>query len=940
MNFVLLIWCVLISCCCWGQLTLLQQDSLVLDRLRGTQDLDARLSLLQDYLGSRPAGDTTNFLAEVMHKEVLALMDVGNYERVLDKLDRVIELRRRRFGNTHIVDYARSLHLKGALYGELEQNSAAAKWNASAIQELNRVEALKDPRRDRYYTSYLLHEATLNAYMGNLKRARLLLSIVRTRPENSKSDFVVSRVDKIAAAIELEAGNNLIALQILQHYLKQYDTPENKDKGIFGVYLNIGICYQRLNQPSQANLLFEKALAGHKRNCSTEFSAYACREEINTYVNLLNLATEQQQFERVDTLARLTIAKATAFYGRRSGATYAEIYLRIAEAASLNGRFQKAQDDFSKSLNLLSDGVPDKYGLPNIYHGIVLDRTVLIEWLIALRDHCERMGGTQNLIQALRVHTKLDSLVGHSEQALSATHSFGISTLDERELYEAGIRIAMQMYRVTGDEQYKEQARQIAAGTKSQVLYQQLNATELARQIGVPDELLEEKNRMQLRLSRLEAALIAAGTAERSALRDTVLQLSTTIRQLNQRLRTDYPKYASYIGTSTQIYAQVQASLDEHQLLLDYYVGDSHIHCFAAQKNADLRYYAVPLPDGLEELINQALIDTTAARRLYDVLLAQPLAAAGPQVDRLWIVPHDVLWNVSFQALRHDGHFLINDYAVGLAYSSQLLEADSRVEARAKVNPVLSYGISYNNAMVGSSRPLDKDDWRGPVLSELPYAVAEAKAAADILDGEARVNARATKTDFLRRRPPSKIYHFAMHGWYDELDPFRSALIFHNDQTGDALDRAFLTLGEIVGLDLTSRLAVLSACHTDRGVLQPDEGFNSLARGFALAGAEATIASRWAASDQVTSDIMGTFYRKIGKGEPLDRAMQYAVVDYLDNAPTEFRKPKYWANLTLTGAVDPLHDEEGEGPLLWLLLLAGGAGGGLGLYFVSKKLLS
>jgi tetratricopeptide (TPR) repeat protein len=101
------------------------------------------------------------------------------------------------------------------------------------------------------------------------------------------------------------------------------------------------------------------------------------------------------------------------------------------------------------------------------------------------------------------------------------------------------------------------------------------------------------------------------------------------------------------------------------------------------------------------------------------------------------------------------------------------------------------------------------------------------------------------------------VIHCAAHGVIDATDPRRTGLALSRDRLGDG----FLSVPDVLGLDLDANLVVLSACQTGRGQVRRGEGVQSLARAFMYAGARAVVASLWQVDDRETELTMQAFYR-------------------------------------------------------------------------------
>ncbi len=111
---------------------------------------------------------------------------------------------------------------------------------------------------------------------------------------------------------------------------------------------------------------------------------------------------------------------------------------------------------------------------------------------------------------------------------------------------------------------------------------------------------------------------------------------------------------------------------------------------------------------------------------------------------------------------------------------------------------------------------------------------------------------------------------------------------------------AILSAAECAWLDLSStRLAVLSACVSGLGDIEPGAGVFGLTRGIMIAGAQGVVSTLWAIDDNATADLMVRFYTCLQEGMDADRA--------LSRVQREARKtlaPAYWAAFRYMGAID------------------------------------
>ena len=110
-----------------------------------------------------------------------------------------------------------------------------------------------------------------------------------------------------------------------------------------------------------------------------------------------------------------------------------------------------------------------------------------------------------------------------------------------------------------------------------------------------------------------------------------------------------------------------------------------------------------------------------------------------------------------------------------------------------------------------------------------------------------------------------------------------------------------LTAQDILSLELSAELVVLSACNTGLGEKQAGEGVIGLSWAFLVAGAQQLMVSQWSVNDAATAAFMQVFYqnRKAGKSpqEALRRAQRA-----LQKIP-KWQHPHYWAPFYLIETV-------------------------------------
>jgi CHAT domain-containing protein len=287
--------------------------------------------------------------------------------------------------------------------------------------------------------------------------------------------------------------------------------------------------------------------------------------------------------------------------------------------------------------------------------------------------------------------------------------------------------------------------------------------------------------------------------------------------------------------------------------------------------------------------------DTAAA--LYRALLADGLSDLDPGIQRLVIVPDDVLHLLPFAALRPapEAPPLATRYEITLTPSATLwLEWRQSTQAASGTAALVLADPASRSAVVPASIRS-----AAPGLGPLPWAQVEGKAVLRHLGAGSRLLLGADATEaYLKSGPvPYGILHFATHAWTSDNEPESSFVLLAPGAPGED---GRLHPNEIVKLKLRGRIVVLSACSSASGEILRGEGVMNLARAFFQAGAHTVVATLWPLRDDHGAALFDRFYAHLGEGLSVAAALHAAQQDRMaDGAP-----PAAWAGVIVLGDGD------------------------------------
>ena len=316
---------------------------------------------------------------------------------------------------------------------------------------------------------------------------------------------------------------------------------------------------------------------------------------------------------------------------------------------------------------------------------------------------------------------------------------------------------------------------------------------------------------------------------------------------------------------------------------VSYFVTAEKTYAWVLTPGGEVRWRALPVRrNDLATRVEALRPDSawasykSAARRLWDDLVAPLDLDLEVEGSPLTILPYDVLNSVPFAALlAPEGRFL--------AELRPLSVLPSFTAAEGLAAPRLAPG---DRALV-VARPTGTEG--------LEHAGDEARAIARLFGPRAKVltGGAASRAGVLAELPRFDVLVFATHG----RSPSPASRDFYLElAAGERLGRE-----DLAGVALRAKLAVLSACETHAGERRSGDELLSLSRAFLAAGAGHVLATLWAVDDLATSRIVEGFFGHLGAGRSPAQALQLAQQDYLETASAQKRRPYFWAPWVLVG---------------------------------------
>ncbi len=367
-------------------------------------------------------------------------------------------------------------------------------------------------------------------------------------------------------------------------------------------------------------------------------------------------------------------------------------------------------------------------------------------------------------------------------------------------------------------------------------------------------------------------------------------------------------------------------------------------------------------PQPIETIDDIPEYDTALAHYLYNKLI-NPVHNSLNNIDELLIVADGSLGLMPFSMLVTEDrplantkdilfskyksvNWLANKFSIvqlpsintlrDISYQKKRSDVDTRKPFIGFGDPIFSYAqLNERKAQVAQTRsakspllrgllPATKDDQ--PIRSTIDISILPrlpdtrdeilsiAKTLKADLNKDVHLGVDASEDVLLKTDLSNyKVLSFATHGLIpgDLNGLHQPALALTNSSIAEGEGDGVLTATEILGLNLSADIAVLSACNTAAGDGQGAEAISGLGRSFFYAGAKSILVSNWPVHSASTTELMTNLFTNLSNDTSLTRAeglrrtkvKMINEMGFIHNGKLAFSyaHPIFWAPFTLVG---------------------------------------
>ena len=406
------------------------------------------------------------------------------------------------------------------------------------------------------------------------------------------------------------------------------------------------------------------------------------------------------------------------------------------------------------------------------------------------------------------------------------------------------------------------------------------------RKAGIPKAMLQEEDNLQFLLSRnYQKQFVSSDEEEQQQLQEEYIELQVKL----SRLREGFNQYIPDFHDSERFsLVSFQNQLEGKTASISLFQSEKVLLVFWVEEDF-FDFNAIELDQIDFKELEQWRMSLQSPKRgenyqvgdfipRFSKMLFDPWLVRMKGKNQLIVIPHDQFNSIPFEILPIEQDYLIQRLAVLYQFSGALLQAEQKKEW-------------FSHAVLGVA-PFSKESVQG--FSKLPGSEKEVS----IFGFNSYLDEKADLLTFLSQAPHYPFIHLATHAKAESQDYNSSFIAFY---PGNEEFRLFSQELSYQPLDSVA-LVFLSACETGTGQLNSSEGLISLARSFALAGANHLVTSLWLTENQVAVYLSEKFYEHLEAGETYAMALRLAKLDLLrDPQMSQFTDPGYWSNFVLIG---------------------------------------
>jgi len=817
-----------------------------------------------------------------------------------------------------------------SVYSLLGKSAEALKYNEKAIK--NYISFIKS---DTNAKDFYREEAKLFLFMtienyaddfssqGNFKKAKDLIEYVKEQklkyypPNDSELGFTNLQLGNIYLKLKDYKEAELLFDEAFEIY--NNETQKNYLR-LADVYYYKGIVNDHYNIVDKAKIYYRKSKDYYENIFGNGYDAFYLNAML-TYSNFYSKNGETDKAIEMTTKAYNYVVKNQ---GQETNLESSQL-LNLANIHYNSKNYSDASEYINKALQILNPSKNKQSDQINI-----LTTSFKKPMALLLKSKIALQLSKQKDSVFLKEHyldlKKAISILEMQKTIVTEDQNVSIILEDNNEVFEFSKQIALLLYDETKNPKYLKELLGFHESKLYNKIRQQLNVKANFSSKNIPDSILEQERLLKAELS---SSLNSEGGLE------TFIKTNERWSDFIETLKLNYPKYYAlrYASISKSL-SVFDTNFKEDTTVIRYVFINKKLCAFVIEKNK-IEIYNLDTTKLSEAFITKEKENTISKNsfesnhNLYTILW-QPFANTITNKNII-IVPDAELFNLSFEVLTDSKVNSFKELAEKsllrkhrISYNYSLLLINKNKTPKFFENNFVAFTPEFNEKMKSNYMVAIKDsvllDKTYLTLLPQPFTVDLAKEYSKLFKGNSFINEKASKQIFTEQAKEHKIIHIGTHAESNNVSPELSRLIFaKNLDDSDNTDNNSLYTYEIYNHDLSSNLAILTACETGKPTFQAGEGMISLAHAFNYAGSESILTSLWKIDEQSSAIIINNFYGHLRRGLSKDEALQRAKLDYIATAEGRTMSPQYWAGLVLIGDTAPINLQDNSNLIFWLV---------------------
>ena len=683
------------------------------------------------------------------------------------------------------------------------------------------------------------------------------------------------------------------------------------------MYYIKGLIHQELKSYEEAKKYLELSHHQHQKAHPNEYS----RDHLYTVLNLSLVLASLNEKENALSILKKAYDYFLKSKGEQNNLTNAVI-IALAKTSMLTNDYEQSlawssksialyekynntsQNSYDKShfeehkAEILVLNARSKYKLSKTKDSVFL-KTILLD--------------VKNAIHTLEERRALLSSVTDVNRLIEAN----------QEAFDFAKQINLELYKATNNQNYLNDIVSLHESALYNRIRSRLNLKSNLTFTNVPQQITERektlKNNLNNSLSNSEDI-------------ETFLTAENNWKHFLDSLKVNHPKYYKMrYATIEQPIDNLQSRIPDHTTLIRYLFIDDTLYAFVITKTKKnlVKLTTENLDDHILKMNAYSHDDGEISNYSFSLYnqLWKPLEDM-VKTKNIIIIPDRQLFNLSFEMLTPSQIHNYSEMAANsllskhiISYNYSLLLTHKNSQTNEYYNNFVAFVPEFNDKMKRDYQIAIKDslqlDKTYLTLLPQPFTKDLADNSTRLFEGTSFLNERSTKTLFMNSAKEHKIIHIGTHAESNNISPELSRLVFAKSMDSTSTDTNYLYTYEIYNTNLSSNLAILTACETGKPSYQAGEGMISLAHAFNYAGSESILTSLWKIDEQSSAKIIESFYTYLKKGWAKDKALQQAKLDYISTADGRTAHPHYWAGLVLIGDTAPIELQSSPNLIYW-----------------------